>query len=139
MKANKPKKPRRLLKRKDIIRIEKGHTIYAPIEARFAYVNMPRSRKIYHSDVTVGELMPLASSYFYESKKGSVLDTSVFAGDYVVVNCGYNGGGGRLCDEFHDGWHIVAEKLDDPTIEIEFYQTGSFTAVIEPGTIFILN
>ncbi len=72
------------------------------------------------------------------SKKS--FDTSVFEGEYEVTRAERNGGGsqlamcGRGLDTYPDGWHVYCQKVNDPDVKVDFYQTGCFTAMIEDIT-----
>ena len=55
-------------------------------------------------------------------------DTSIFAGKYEVCNCLYDGA--SVVDINTKGWHVFCQKLSDPSTQVEFYQTGVFTAMI---------
>jgi len=62
-------------------------------------------------------------------------DTSIYAGEYIVDRVFCNGGGTQSCmsggfESWPDGWHVFCTKQDDPSIKVDFYQTGSFTAMI---------
>lgn len=64
-------------------------------------------------------------------------DTSVYAGEYEVYHTASNGGGtggGGFCYDsvpYPDGWHVYCHKVEDPSVMVDFYQTGHFTAMIE--------
>jgi hypothetical protein len=51
---------------------------------------------------------------------------SYLAGRYVVYMTMLNGGGSG----FPNGHHVYAQKINDPSVRIDFYQTGLFTAMI---------
>lgn len=56
-----------------------------------------------------------------------------FIGKYVVTHTTFDGGGtghGRH-DTYPDGHHVWCQKLDDPDMKIDFYQSGSFISMIE--------
>lgn len=62
-------------------------------------------------------------------------------GEFVVTKTTHDGGGTAMFnDVYPDGHHVHCKKLEDGNfdadgIEIDFYQTGSFTAMIEPKEI----
>lgn len=54
-------------------------------------------------------------------------------GKYIVYKTSEDGGGtghGRY-DVYPDGHHVFCFKEDDETVQVDFYQTGCFTAMIE--------
>jgi hypothetical protein len=63
------------------------------------------------------------------------------AGEFVIVKTTYDGGGVAMFnEEYSNGHHVYCKKLrdgsyDENGVEIDFYQTGSFSAVIEPSKI----
>lgn len=62
------------------------------------------------------------------------LDTSIYAGEYVVDWVTKNGGETQLCmsgsESYQDGWHVYCTKTEEPSVHVHFYQTGCFTATI---------
>lgn len=66
-----------------------------------------------------------------------VFDSSVYAGEYEVYQTLSNGGGyggGGFCPDsvpYPNGWHVYCHKVDNPSVKVDFYQTGCFTAMIE--------
>jgi hypothetical protein len=63
-------------------------------------------------------------------------------GEFVVTKTQYTGGGYGMGqnDVYPDGHHVTCKKLKDGLydpkgIEVTFYQSGSFTAMIEPEKI----
>ncbi|MEN6549982.1 MAG: hypothetical protein ABFE07_28395 [Armatimonadia bacterium] len=99
----------------DLIELEAGQQVYFDVEERFVYQNTPRSRKLTHTEAVVGE--PHGPP----------------PGLYVVTRTGMEGGGTGMGphDVFPDGWHVDCEKFDDPSVELDFYQSGCFTAMIK--------
>lgn len=67
----------------------------------------------------------------YETQE---LDTSVYEGEYVVNYVNYDGGGIQGTpsgyETYPNGWHVFCTKKDNPSIQVNFYQTGCFTAMI---------
>lgn len=61
-------------------------------------------------------------------------DSSIYAGEYIVEYTSFGGGGTQLgpnsLDIYPNGWRVYCVKVDDPSIHVNFYQTGDFTAVI---------
>jgi len=67
-------------------------------------------------------------------------------GDFVVIKTTFSGGGCgyRLNDEYPNGHHVYCKKLidnkyDENGIEVDFYQTGCFTAMIEPKQLELIR
>lgn len=65
-------------------------------------------------------------------------DTSVLAGEYLVVSA--RSAGGSPDQNYPDGWHITALRMKDGAYDpagtkIEFFQTGCFNATITPEQI----
>lgn len=61
-------------------------------------------------------------------------DSSIYAGEYIVECVSFGGGGVQGTPSgseiYPNGWRVFCVKVDDPSIHVNFYQTGSFTAVI---------
>lgn len=114
-----------LLKEGDIIEITTGHEVYYELPMHFVYVNrVGNFKEIAKTEVRIGEL-----------KNG--LDTDFLKGRYVVkaTSCGGGGTGHGPGDVYPSGHLVKCIKLNkkdyDSEIEISFYQTGFFTAMIE--------
>jgi hypothetical protein len=66
-------------------------------------------------------------------------------GEFVVTKTNSDGGGiAMFHDEYPDGHHVFCKKLKDSNfdengIEVDFYQTGSFTAMISPKKLSLLR
>lgn len=113
----------------DVFEAPKNMPVYARIPSHFAYINRPIDPTLVKQEVTVGEII--------RKRDGHTLDLSYLRGRYVVVHARSQGGGTGhgSHDIYPDGWHIQARKLNDDGsynplgIEIEFYQSGSFTVV----------
>ena len=155
---------RNLLQRGDVIRLEKGMKVYATIPEMFIYDNRRTSTNNARTDIKIGEMR---SSQFKTSEdvKGTLglfnieieddqishfiaglginlsFDTSIFEGEYRVVATAEDGGGTGMGphDVYPNGHHVFCEKKDDPNIFVDFYQTGCFTAMIEPEKIEPVN
>ena len=58
----------------------------------------------------------------------------VYAGEYMVEYVSFGGGGLQGTpsgyETYAHGWRVFCVKLDNPSIRVNFYQTGSFTATI---------
>lgn len=67
----------------------------------------------------------------YEAEE---FDASIYEGEYVVDYVSYDGGGTQGTpsgyETYPDGWHVFCTKKDNPQIQVNFYQTGCFTAMI---------
>ena len=61
-------------------------------------------------------------------------DSSIYAGEYMVEYVSFGGGGVQGTpsgyETYAHGWRVFCVKLDNPSIRVNFYQTGSFTATI---------
>lgn len=61
-------------------------------------------------------------------------DSSIYAGEYIVECTSFGGGGKQSTpsgvETYPDGWRVYCVKVDDPSIRVNFYQTGCFTAMI---------
>jgi hypothetical protein len=74
----------------------------------------------------------------------SCFDSSYLEGKYLVTHTEFSGGGGiaMFHDEYPDGYLVRAKKLVNGMpgdLEIRFYQSGSFTAMIYPEDIKLCN
>jgi hypothetical protein len=105
-----------MLQEGDIVELEEGMAVYTDVPEHFVYTNRRGVfDKIAHSLVTIeGHLGHLAGRYV-------VYKTSMDGGGH---------GGHHPADVYPDGHHVFAEKTDDPSIKIDFYQTGHFTAML---------
>lgn len=121
---------KKYLQEGDIFRLEAGHEIYVSLPEHFIYDNRQFVfDKLGSTTIKIGE-----------PKRG--FDTSCFAGEYVVVKTTFDGGGTGHGDHdvYPDGHHIHARKIVENELkgekevsnfEIEFYQSGCFTAMNE--------
>lgn len=145
------------LQRHDVIRLEKGMKVYAEVPSRYFFDpfssekkrreviigkkycrNVPSQDKItseiyqkIHSiiPVTYGNVEEFVKGLRLDMTKDS-FDSSIFEGEYEVY-CAVSDGGGHTHDGgYPNGWHVFCQKKDDPEIEVDFYQTGCFTAMI---------
>lgn len=150
---------KRLLQRGDVIRIKKGMKVYAKIPEMFVFSNRRESTGIVRHDIKIGEVRYSKFQISNDIKEtlkrngleindeqiayfnglGTTLsfDTNKFEGEYTVYYAGSDGGGSGMghFDTYPNGHHVFCEKNDDSGIEIDFYQTGSFTAMIRPEEI----
>ena len=67
-------------------------------------------------------------------------------GEFIVIRTSYEGGGTGmgLHDVYPDGHRVYCKKLKDGKydadgIEINFYQSGCFTAIIEPKHLSVIK
>lgn len=67
----------------------------------------------------------------YEAQE---FDASIYEGEYMVDYVSCDGGGIQGTpsgyETYPNGWHVFCTKKDNPSIQVDFYQTGCFTAVI---------
>ena len=103
-----------MLKEGDVIHIREGHNIYADIPEHFVSSNRRGCFDLTHRKVTVGG------------------ELSYLIGTYIVIKTTMNGGGTGhgSNDVYSDGHHVYCVKADNDDIRIDFYQSGSFTAMI---------
>ena len=104
-----------MLQEGDIIELHEGHKVYATVPMHFLYSNKRR--------------------VFDQTAKGAVViggELAYLAGRYVVYKTSHDGGGTGHGphDVYPDGHHVFAERLDDPSVKVDFYQSGSFTAML---------
>lgn len=126
----------------DVFNLTKGMKVYARIPQKFIYANITEkskdANKLSKTDIVIGDKRKTTKNVF---------DSAKYIGEYVVINTAFTGGGtgmGRN-DVYPDGHHVVAKKLNvkgeytDKGMEISFYQSGCFTAMIEPETIKVVR
>lgn len=154
---------RRLLQKGDIIRLEKGMSVYANVPDNMLFSSRPFSTTETKSLVEIGRVYRKMETskpkiiaeivaainkvvevseqqvedfvnslnFDYSAKE---FDTSIYEGEYVVDYVDSNGGGKAISlfsvIEYPDGWHVYCYKKDNPSIKVDFYQTGFFTAMI---------
>lgn len=80
----------------------------------------------------------LAEAIILPKNKKTEFDSSIYIGEYIVVETAMTGGGTGHGpgDVYPDGWHITAKKLkngkfDKDGLKISFYQSGCFTVTHE--------
>ena len=103
-----------MLQEGDIIELQEGHKVYATVPEHFLYSNRKGSFKPARGEAVIrGELMYLA-------------------GRYAVYKISHDGGGTGHGpgDVYPDGHHVFAERLDDASVKVDFYQSGCFTAML---------
>ena len=103
-----------LLVEGDVIELKEGMKVYADIPEHFVYANKRGSFKFTHSDIA------LSKEFDY------------LIGKYIVYKTTLSGGGDGMGphDVYPDGHHVFCVKEDDKNVKVDFYQTGSFTAMI---------
>ena len=109
-----------MLQKGDIVYLEKGMTVYADIPKHFVYDNRKGDWSICHDPINTEN--PIFS---------------YLCGLYVVSNAyrEEDGHGHGANDVYPGGWHVNCRRLDGSPFEVDFYQEGSFTAVIHPWDI----
>ena len=157
---------KQLLKIGDIIRIEKGMTVYINVPSKFIIQNCPFSEEPFSEAIRIGvtlvrkeqslSLIEEEIKNVLTKKQGLKIDdekiktfveslnidtsymefdTSMYIGEYEVIDTKTEGGGiqrsfsGEI--QYPYGYHVFCKKIDDNSINIDFYQTGCFTAMIE--------
>lgn len=98
----------------DVIELKAGHKVYTDIPEKYYYTNRPDSNELTHADVKIGGIH------------------SHLAGEYIVYKTSQDGGGTGHGpnDVYPDGHHVFAESTDGSRVKVDFYQSGSFTAMI---------
>ena len=115
------------LKEGDVIELKDGHHIYIRLPEHFCYGNR------------IGVFNKLSETVVCVGQNKSGLKTNFLKGRWVVYATAYDGGshgGGMSGNDFYqNGYHVFIEKIiheiGNPRIRASFYQTGSFTAMIE--------
>lgn len=99
----------------DVIEIKAEHKVYAYVPEHFVYGNKKGCFDLTHTAITIND------------------EFSYFEGKYIVVKTAFDGGGTGHGphDVYPDGHHVFCVKEDDDKVKIDFYQSGSFTAMIE--------
>ena len=77
------------------------------------------------SNPTWGDITNLVKSLNIDYSAKSY-DTSKYEGEYVVDNVFNSSNNSYLC---RNRWHVSCYKLDDPSIKVDFYQTGESHAL----------
>lgn len=104
-----------LLQEGDIIELFNGDVVYGLLPNTMIYANTPGDWTLSRHEVMIGE-------YGYR------------AGKYIVTKTSYEGGGTAMGphDIYPDGHHVFCQHAEYPNVKVDFYQTGSFTAML-PG------
>jgi len=98
----------------DVIELNSSHTVYAKVPKHFIYTNRKGDFTLDKAAVKLcGEL-------------------SYLKGSYVVIKTSSDGGSTGM-DAYPDGHHVFCEKIesDETRHEVDFYQSGCFTAMIK--------
>jgi hypothetical protein len=105
---------KKLLQEGDVIELKEGHKVYADIPEKYYYDNRRNSNKLTHADVEIGGIH------------------NHLAGKYIVYKTSQDGGGTGHGpnDVYPNGHHVFAEDINGNGLKVDFYQTGSFTAMI---------
>lgn len=103
-----------MLKEGDIIEIVEGDEVYALVPEHFLYTNRRGNFALAKGKIKVGG------------------DFNYLVGRYVVYKTAFEGGGTGHGpgDVYPDGHHVYCEKMDDSKARVDFYQSGSFTAML---------
>lgn len=103
-----------LLKEGDLIELKDGMEVYADVPKHFVFSNKRGCFDLTHSAVTIGG------------------EFDYLAGEYVVIKTAMTGGGTGHGpnDVFTDGHRVWCQKTSDSNVNVDFYQTGCFTAMI---------
>lgn len=101
-----------LLQEGDIVELADGHEVYATVPKHFLYSNCKGVFETDYGEVRIGG------------------DLHYLAGQYVVYKTSTDGGGQSFDGGYPNGHHVFCERLSDPSMKVDFYQTGSFTVMI---------
>lgn len=119
-----------------VFELKEGMTVYAEVEKRFIYSNLPLSKEKAQTNLKVGSVLDTGS--------GAELKTDKFKGNYVVLDTKMDGGSFGH-DPYPDGYHVYAKKLNkdnsfnDKGVQIDFYQSGCFNAMIKPDEVILVK
>ena len=104
-----------MLEEGDIIELTNGMRVYASVPEHFLYENR---RGVFHK--SSHGLIEIGGELQY------------LAGRYVVYKTAMEGGGTGHgpYDVYPNGHHVYAEKLDNTSVTVDFYQSGAFTALL---------
>ena len=110
-----------LLKEGDIILLMKGHRIYTMLPQHFVFSNKR------------GNFGELSQDVVEIGEDFHGLNTTFLIGKYVVTKTTHDGGGTGHGpgDIYPDGHHVFCQHVDHPDVQVDFYQTGAFTATIK--------
>ena len=123
----------RFLEVGDVFRLHYRQKVYAQIPEKFIYSNKSGSADLSEDVIQVGR----KKSGKEANGDTCLLETSDYAGEYVVTRSQLEGGGMAHGphDVFPDGQHITAVKTNGSGVVIKFYQSGCFTCMLSPKEI----
>ncbi len=150
-----------LLQKGDIVRLELGKTIFAPVPQRFIYTETPFSTKmcdntqisigkiyrkhsISHEDLAVlsleavSSILHLSKNLINEASKEKMVDfikSLPLNFDEEVFDTSIYVGKYIVDYSYSDdgnSWHVFCKKLDNPSVKINFFQEVTFA-----GTTFV--
>lgn len=110
-----------MLEEGNVIELKEGHTVYLVLPEHFCYANRRGCfGKVAQTEVTIG-------------KEKNGLNTDFLAGKYIVTATSMKGGGTARGpnDVYPNGHHVKCIGAQNNQIQVSFYQSGSFTAMIE--------
>lgn len=98
----------------DVFELVDGDRVYAMVPKHLVYANRKGDWSLTRNDVMIEGVM------------------SYLAGTYICTKTALDSGG---CghgphDVYPNGHHVYAVKVDDRDCKVDFYQSGSFTAMI---------
>jgi hypothetical protein len=110
---------KKLLEEGDAFELKRGHTVYTSLPEHLA------------CDNRAGVWDKMAVATLDIGDRDGVLNTDYLKGEYVVVKTSDDSSGAAhgVHDAHSCGHHVWARKSDNPLINVDFYQTGDFTAV----------
>lgn len=81
-----------------------------------------------------------------KSKNDSLKTFKLDAGEFIVIKTAYEGGGSAMFnDSYPDGHHVFCKRVkvngdyDENGNSIDFYQSGSFSAMIKPEELKLIE
>ena len=105
------------LKVGDVIHLASRHRVYADVPEHFVFSNKAGSWTLVHGCIRLDN-----HQYLY--------------GQYVVERTTRDGGGSAFDGDFPSGHHVWCTRVDPPDgKQLDFYQSGFFTAMIRPDEI----
>lgn len=106
----------KFLQEGDVIELKEGHEVYANVPSHFVYANRRGNFEMTNSKVKIGG------------------ELDYLAGRYIVTKTAMEGGGQGghgPHDVYPNGHRVYCVSVDnDPKQEVNFYQSGAFTAMI---------
>ena len=102
---------RKVLDEGDIIELKEGN-VYAILPVHCLYSN---KRGVF--DEFAHDVVSLSKCEWLQGK-------------YIVYKTAFDGGGQNFDGPYPNGHHVFCEKMDGSKTRVDFYQSGSFTAMI---------